>query len=88
MDGQPAGGCEVVAKLPLDRSENFACQDPDAASDAASLKGDGDPGLDVSVQFQARAETRDDIDALVSGEQNERGSAGGVRSSASTDFVG
>jgi hypothetical protein len=88
VNGQPAGGCEVIAKLPLDRPENFSCQDPDAASLASSLKGDGDPGWDVVVQFEARANTQADADASVTGELNEQSAAGGPRSPAPGDYVG
>ncbi|MEY9911663.1 hypothetical protein ABIA35_007919 [Catenulispora sp. MAP12-49] len=65
VDGQPAGQCEVIAKLPLDQPQTFHCQDPDAVSVVRTLGG-GD-GLDVSVNlgFQARADTQQDVGALV-----------------------
>lgn len=85
IDGQAAGECEAVAKLPLDRSEGFSCQDSDAAEVAQSLKGN--LSFDVSIQFAARADTQADVDALVNGELNEQG-AGGVRSPAPDGFVG
>lgn len=67
VNGQSAGQCEVVAEVPLDRSENLSCQDPDAAS----AVGDGDVDVAVDLRFEARANTQDDVDALVSAEQNE-----------------
>jgi hypothetical protein len=62
VNGQPAGQCEVVAKLPLNQLENFSCQVP-------SLDREG--GVDVNLRFEARADTQADVDTLVAAEQNE-----------------
>ncbi|WP_194910342.1 hypothetical protein [Catenulispora rubra] len=70
---QPAGQCEVTAKLPVDRPKNLSCQDPDAAAVVQSLGGGGDLTFGVSLQFQARAETQADVDALVAAEANDQG---------------
>src|SRR6185437_8291083 len=62
VDGQPAGRCEVVAKLPLDQLEDFSCQVP-------PLEREG--GVAVNLRFEARAATQDDVNALIAAEQNE-----------------
>lgn len=62
VNGQPAGQCEVVAELPLNQLENFSCQ-------VQSLDREG--GVDVTMRFEARADTQDAVDALVAAEQNE-----------------
>jgi hypothetical protein len=79
VDGQPAGTCEVVAKLPPDSPANLTCQDPDAASVVQSLKGEGGLGVDVAIQFLARADTQAEVDSCVAAEQKEEGTAGGDR---------
>jgi hypothetical protein len=88
VNGQPAGGCEMVAKLPLDQPGNFTCQDQDAASVVQSLRGGGGIGFDVRLQFAARSVTQTDVSALVTGELNEQSAGGGTRSPAPGDFVG
>ncbi|MEZ0113601.1 hypothetical protein ABH920_007634 [Catenulispora sp. EB89] len=69
---QPAGQCEMTAELPVGRPKNLSCQDPDAAAVVQSLGGGGDLGFSVGLQFQARAETQADVDALVAAEANEQ----------------
>lgn len=86
VNGQPAGGCEAIAKLPLGRPANITCQDQDAASVVQSLGG-GDLGFDVRLQFAARSVPQADVSALVTGELNEQGAGGGTRSPARGDLV-
>ena len=62
VDGQLAGQCEVVAKLPLDQLEDFSCQVP-------PLEREG--GVAVNLRFEARAATQNDVNALIAAEQNE-----------------
>lgn len=85
---QPAGQCEVIAKLPLGRPKNLSCQDPDAAAVVQSLGGGSDLTFSVGLQFQARAETQADVDAMVAAETNEQSAAGGTRSPAPGDYLG
>jgi hypothetical protein len=84
---QPAGQCEVNAKLPLDRPKNLSCQDPDAAAVVQSLGG-GDLTVSVGLQFEALAETPADVDALVAAEANEQSAASGTQSPAPGDYLG
>ncbi|WP_370368961.1 hypothetical protein [Catenulispora sp. GP43] len=71
VNGRPAGQCEVVAELPLDQPETFRCQDPDAVSVVRELGGGDGLNVSVDLRFQARADTRQDVDALVAAEQSE-----------------
>lgn len=63
VEGQSAGQCEVVAKLPLDQLEDFSCQ----VLPPPELQG----GVAVNLRFEARAATQDDVNALIAAEQNE-----------------
>lgn len=89
VGGQPAGGCEMVARLPLGQPGNFTCQDEDAAPVVQALRGSGrDIGFDVRLQFAARSVTPTDVSGLVTGELDEQSAGGGTRSPAPGDYVG
>lgn len=69
MNGQSAGQCEAIVKMPLGRAGKLTCQDPDAVPLVQPLS------FSVNLGFVARANTQSDVDALVSALLLDRGGA-------------